>query len=62
MRYSNYEQSRMDAECGLREDAYRRKERLKQPCKNEQEFCRPDGGCLRCNADAGEACREITGE
>lgn len=28
------------------------------PCKDHSAHCRPDGGCLRCNAAAGEACRE----
>lgn len=28
------------------------------PCKNSGNVeCRSDGGCLRCHADAGEACR-----
>ncbi len=27
------------------------------PCKNESKFARSDGGCLRCDADCGEACR-----
>jgi hypothetical protein len=26
-------------------------------CKNRGGACRADGGCLRCGADAGEACR-----
>lgn len=30
----------------------------KEPtCKNETSDVRADGGCLKCNADAGEACR-----
>lgn len=29
-----------------------------QPCKDRQAFVRQDGGCLRCDADAGEICRE----
>lgn len=29
-----------------------------QPCKNEQPLCRTDGGCLRCDADAGEVCQD----
>lgn len=29
-------------------------------CKNRQPQCRPDGGCLQCAADAGEACRPLT--
>lgn len=28
------------------------------PCKNESPYTRQDGGCLKCEADAGEACRE----
>lgn len=28
-----------------------------QPCKNKSKFVRIDGGCLRCDADHGEACR-----
>ena len=30
------------------------------PCKNapDQPYVRTDGGCLKCDADAGEACRE----
>lgn len=28
--------------------------RLTQPCKDQQSLCRSDGGCLRCDADAGE--------
>lgn len=26
-------------------------------CKNTQKLSRADGGCLKCEADAGEACR-----
>ena len=25
-------------------------------CKDKQGYCRADGGCLSCAADAGEAC------
>lgn len=28
------------------------------PCKNESPHVRLDGGCLRCAADQGEACRD----
>ena len=28
-----------------------------QPCKDQQRLVRADGGCLRCEADAGEAGR-----
>jgi hypothetical protein len=32
--------------------------KLTQPCKDSgNPACRGDGGCLRCDADAGEACR-----
>ena len=27
------------------------------PCKNESPYVRNDGGCLKCDADAGEVCR-----
>ena len=27
------------------------------PCKNKSQYVRADGGCLRCDADQGEACR-----
>ncbi len=27
------------------------------PCKNNSPYVRGDGGCLKCEADAGEACR-----
>lgn len=27
------------------------------PCKNESEYVRADGGCLKCDADQGETCR-----
>lgn len=30
---------------------------LEDECKNVSRYVRPDGGCLKCNADAGEACR-----
>ena len=33
------------------------KEEESPPCKNRSRVCRGDGGCLRCDADAGEACR-----
>jgi hypothetical protein len=29
-----------------------------QPCKDKGGEVRHDGGCLRCEADAGEACKE----
>jgi hypothetical protein len=29
-----------------------------EPCKNESRYVRDDGGCLRCDADAGVACRD----
>lgn len=29
-----------------------------QPCKGHGSAVRADGGCLRCDADAGEICRE----
>lgn len=32
------------------------------PCKERSRLVRGDGGCLRCDADAGEACREKTPE
>jgi hypothetical protein len=28
------------------------------PCKNKSPYVRADGGCLRCDADQGEACRD----
>jgi hypothetical protein len=31
-----------------------------QPCKDKGGEVRGDGGCLRCEADAGEACRDHT--
>jgi hypothetical protein len=30
------------------------------PCKEQSKFVRADGGCLKCDADAGEACRKPT--
>ncbi len=27
------------------------------PCKNGSPYVRTDGGCLKCDADQGEACR-----
>ena len=27
------------------------------PCKNVSPYVRADGGCLKCDADQGEACR-----
>lgn len=60
MRYSDYEQRKMDAEYSLRMDSELRKFRASQPCKNSGNVeCRHDGGCLRCDADAGEVCREV---
>lgn len=33
--------------------------KLTQPCKNSGNVqVRGDGGCLRCDADAGEVCRD----
>jgi hypothetical protein len=57
MRYSVFQQRQMDAEHALREDARLRQFKRGQPCKNKQPLCRSDGGCLRCDADAGETCR-----
>lgn len=32
------------------------------PCKDESVYVRHDGGCLRCDADAGVACRKRVAE
>lgn len=34
--------------------------RADQPCKNGQPLVAPDGSCLRCGADQGVACRDVT--
>lgn len=57
MRFSEHEQRLMDQKSGEEQDRYMRKWRLSQPCKNKSAECRHDGGCLRCDADAGEVCR-----
>lgn len=57
MRYSKWEQRQMDIKSGEELDRHERWRKATQPCKNEQSLCRSDGGCLRCDADVGEACR-----
>jgi hypothetical protein len=57
MRYTKQQQREMDAEWSRVYDLRERERRQKLPCKNKSRECRHDGGCLRCDADAGEDCR-----
>ena len=60
MRYSNYKQSQMDAECAIHDDQCLADIRRKTtPCKNSG-FTEVGyyGECLKCGADQGEQCRQ----
>lgn len=60
MRIRAYEKGVADTKNALKSDLSGLNRRLEQmkPCKNEGNVeCFEDGSCLRCFADAGEACR-----
>lgn len=57
MKYSDYEQRKIDAASGERLDAFNRFI-ASQPCKDEQRLVNHDGSCLRCCAAQGERCLE----
>ena len=58
MRYSDYQQRKMDAEYSKRLDQIERKRKASMPCKNKSQYSDQYGGCLRCAAECGEACRD----
>lgn len=56
MRLSDWDQRLLDQESGKHLDALARERRRKVSCKHAGAEVRADGGCLGCDADAGERC------